>query len=160
MIATAKTAAARQGELFRDEGVMLATLNRRELIDRDELRFLDALTVSGQGTTDDGVDDLFGKFDDGGKWRGSIPLRLAREGLIERTGVTRSARSHRHCGWLAVWSIRNRPAVDARRFVLRTMTAAMDAARNGTGPTMPVVEPVESSITHTTTGVNEHGQAQ
>ena len=159
MIATAKTAAARQGELFRDEGMMLAALNRRELIDRDELRFLDALAVNGEGTTDDAVDDLLGKFGDGWKWRGSIPLRLAREGLIEQTGFTRSARSHRHRGTLFVWSIRNRPAVDARRFTLRTMLAALDAARNGTGPTMPVVEPVETSITHTTNGVNEHGQA-
>jgi len=83
MIATAKAAAARQGELFRDAGVMLATLNRRELIDRDELRFLDALAANGEGTTDDAVDDLLGKFGDGGKWRGSIPLRLSREGLIE-----------------------------------------------------------------------------
>ena len=40
MIATATAAAARQGELFRDVGVSLATTNRRELIDADELRFL------------------------------------------------------------------------------------------------------------------------
>ena len=159
MIATARAAAARQGELFRDVGVSLATTNRRELIDADELRFLDALAANGEGTTDDAVDDLSEKFRDGGKWRGSIPLRLAREGLIVRTGIVKSSRIHRHRGWLAVWSIRDPQAVDARRFTLRTMLAALDAARNGTGPTSAIVEPVESAITSTTNGVNEHGKA-
>ena len=160
MIATAKTTAVRHGELFRDEGVMRATLNRRELIDRDELRFLDALAANGEGTTDDAVDDLSAKFGDGGKWRGAIPLRLAREGLIVRTGVVKSARTHRHRGWLAVWSVRDRQAVDARRFALRTMLAALDAARNGTGPTSGIVGPVESAITHQPNGVKNDGQAQ
>ncbi len=159
MIATAAAAAARQGELFRDVGVSLATLNRREVIDADELRFLDALAANGEGTTDDAVDDLTDKYRDGGKWRGSIPLRLAREGLIVRTGIVKSSRTHRHRGWLAVWSIRDRPAVDARRLTLRTMLAALDAARNGTGPTMPVVEPVESSNAHTPNGEKTDGQA-
>lgn len=159
MIATAKATAARQGELFRDEGIAFATLNRRELIDADELRFLDVLAEHGEGTTDDAVDDLSGKFNDGGKWRGSIPLRLAREGLIVRTGIVKSSRTHRHRGWLAVWSIRNREAVDARRTTLRTMLAALDAAKNGTGPETAISEPVESAITLTTNGVNEHGKA-
>ena len=105
MIATSKAAAARQGELFRDVGIPLATTNRRELIDADELRFLDSLAANGEGTTDDAVDDLSAKFDNGGKWRGSIPLRLAREGLIVRTGIVKSSRTHRHRGWLAVWSM-------------------------------------------------------
>ena len=159
MIATAKANAARQGKLFRDEGVALATLNRRELIERYELRFLDYLAAHGEGTTDDAVDDLLAKFDDGGKWLGSIPLRLAREGLIVEAGWTRSCRSSRHRSKITIWSIRNREAVDARRFTLRTTLAALDAARNGTGPAMPVAEPVETANTFTTNGVNEHGKA-
>ena len=159
MIATAKTAAARQGSLFRDAGVLLATANRRELIDGDELRFLDVMAANGEATTDDSVDDLSLKFADHGKWRGSIPLRLAREGLIERTGIIKSLRSHRHRGWLAIWSVRDRPAVDARRHMLRTMLAALDAARNGTDPTSVIVEPVESAITHQPNGGTNDGKA-
>ncbi len=158
MIATAKTTAARQGELFRDEGAKLAALNRHEAVIADELRFLNALCENDEATTDDAVDDLSAKFADGGKWRGSIPLRLARDGLIERVGAANSLRKHRHRGLLRIWRIRNRVAVDARRFTLRTMLAASDAARNGTGPTMPVVEPVESAITHTPNGETNDGQ--
>ena len=141
LMATTKGSAARQGELFRDEGVTRATLNRRELIDRDELRFLDYLAANGEATLDDAVYDLSVKFDDGGKWRGSIPLRLAREGLIVRGGVVQSSRPHRHRGWLGVWKVRHRPAVDARRLALRARLDALDAAKNemtGTGTTVPV----------------------
>ncbi|MEK6260098.1 MAG: hypothetical protein AABP62_15875 [Planctomycetota bacterium] len=72
--------------------------------------------------------------------------------------ATARAAAARHRGWLPVWSIHDRPAVDARRFALRTMPAALDAARNGTGPTMPLVEPVESAITHQPNGEQNDGQ--
>lgn len=95
------------------------------------------------------------------EWRGSIPLRLIREGLIVRMDDPRSSRSCRHRGWLAVWLIQNREAVDARRFAPpRTLLAALDAAQSGTGPTMPVVEPVESAITHQPNEEANDGQAK
>ena len=44
--------------------------------------------------------------------------------------------------------------------MLRAMLADLDAAFNGTGPTMPLVEPVGSAITHQPNGVKNDGQAQ
>ena len=160
MTSTSKADAARLGELLRDAGVMRATLNRREMIDREELRFLDCQAENGEATTDDTVDDLADEFGDGGKWRGSIPLRLAREGLIVEAGWKRSCRPSRHRSKITRWAIANREAVDRRRFALRTMLAALDAARNGTGPTSGIVEPVETAITHPpTSGDSTNGKA-
>ena len=160
MTSTSKADAARQGELFRDAGVMRATLNRREMIDREELRFLDFQAENGEATTGDTVDDLADEFGDGGKWRGSIPLRLAREGLIVEAGWKRSCRPSRHRSKITRWAIADREAVDRRRFALRTMLAALDAARNGTGPTSGIVEPVETAITHPpTSGDSTNGKA-
>ncbi len=160
MTASTRTAATRQGELLRDAGLMRATLNRREMIDREELRFLDCLAANGEATTDDTVDDLADEYGDGGKWRGSIPLRLAREGLIVEAGWKRSCRPSRHRSKITRWAIANREAVDRLRFALRTMLDALDAARNGTGPTSGIVEPVETAITHPpTSGEANDGKA-
>jgi hypothetical protein len=160
MTETSKANASRLGELLREAGVMRATLNCRELIDREELRFLDCVAANGEVTSDDTVNDLADEYGDGGKWRGAIPLRLAREGLIVAAGWKRSCRPSRHGSKITRWAIADREAVDRRRFTLRTKLAALDAAQNGTGPTSGIVEPVETAITHPpTSGDSTNGKA-
>ena len=129
MIATSKSVAYRQRTLFPDDRETEETVRRHEFIRADELRFLDALCKSDEVTMDDAVDDLSAKFKDGGRWRGSIPLRLARDGLIVRVGATNSRREHRHRGLLRVWRIGNRTVVEARRLALRAMLAALDSGQ-------------------------------
>ena len=137
-------------------GIKRAAFNHREDIEWETLKFLDALLASPTGcaTLDDAADSLRGKYLDGGKWRASIPKRLQAAGLIVSERVLKSARLARHAGYLTEWRLTDRSAAERRRAEL---LAAL-TAENGTGPTMPVVEPVETSITHTTNGVNEHGQ--
>ena len=147
-----------RGEKRAERGIKRAAFKHRPEIERGTLKFLDALLASPTGcaTLDDATDSLREKYLDGGKWRASIPKRLKAAGLIVVEGVVKSARVARHAGYLTEWRLTDRVAAERHRAEL---LAAL-TAKNGTGPTMPVVEPVETSLTHTTTGVNEHGQAQ
>ena len=156
MIATSKAVAARQGELLRDVGVNRAATNHQQQIERDELRFLDALVLNGEGTLDDAVVDLTKKHADNGKWRGSIPLRLARQRLIVAIGYRRSSRTHRHSGTVCVWAIRDRTAVEARRLALREKFLTLDSKDTKTASTTGIVETVK--ITHSPKGEISDGQ--
>jgi hypothetical protein len=122
--AGSRLTASTEGESLRDAGLLLASRSKQDRIDRLELRFLDRLAEAGSGTLDLAEDDLHSKCPDGGKWRGSIPMRLARDGLIIATGVQKSKRRARHAGLLTIWSIRDAAAVNARRHALRMLLGA------------------------------------
>ncbi len=156
MIGTTIDDSARKGKLLRDKGIKRAARKHGEQIDRDELRFLDALAINGEETLDSAVDDLATKFRDGGRWRGSIPLRLARQGLIVAVGYRKSSRTHRHAGPVRVWAILDRTAVDARRSALRQKFLILDSTNEKTVSTTGIVETVEN--THTAKGSTSDGQ--
>lgn len=152
---------AERGEQLRDKGIERAVTGRELQVMTDELAFLDALAKSpdGTATSDDAVADLSKKFRDGGKWRGSTPLRLARKGLIRDAGYVRSCRPSRHRTKITVWAIADRDRLLLRRDELRQKLTEIEAASKTTGPETAISEPVESQNTSTTDGVNEHGKA-
>lgn len=156
-----RTEAAERGALMRDAGILRASEKKEhngqsELL-RTELRFLDVLLAAGQGSADDVVDDLVTAHDDGGRWRGGIFLRLARQGLTTRLNPMRSSRTARHRGWQTLWAIADREGVERRRRDVKAMLDGLNA--NGTGSTGATAEPALNSTTQPTNGVNEHGQA-
>ena len=105
--AGSRLTASTEGEVLRDAGIARASYAKQDRIIRLELRFLDALTKAGSGTLDLAEDDLQQPCHDGGKLRGSIPMRLARDGLIVATGYKKSTRRARHAGLLTIWAIRD-----------------------------------------------------
>ena len=124
--AGSRLTASTEGEALRDAGIARASFAKQDRISRLELRFLDALAEAGTGTLDLAEDDLQQTCHDGGKWRGSIPMRLARDGLIIAIGAQKSKRRARHAGLLTTWTIRDAAAVNARRQVLRILLIRKD----------------------------------
>lgn len=114
-----------QGEISRNAGMDLAASRKVWLIRRDTLRFLDAMMgrADRTATTDDAADDLAATFTDGGKWRGSIPGALAREGLVVRVGMVRSGRPSRHRGYVTLWKAADLSGIEFRRGELRQWLA-------------------------------------
>ena len=112
-------------ERQRDIGMSRAAARRPDRVALGRLAFIAALlrSPSGSATLDDATtpDELASKYADGGKWRGSVALSLAKDGLIAATGATRSRRRSRHRGLLSVWQLTDR--TKAENFV-RRMTAA------------------------------------
>ena len=116
-----------EGERRRDEGMARAARRKRRLIWRAQLRLLDAIMRSSDRTasTDDAVGDLEKKYVDGGKWRGSVPLGLARRALIRKVGVVPSVRPARHAGLVTVWKqAADDDAIERYRCHLRRLLAA------------------------------------
>jgi hypothetical protein len=103
----------------------LASRRAAWTVQRDTLRFLEALAGrrDHSATTDDAVGDLAGEYADGGKWRGSIPLGLARAGLIASAGVRVSDRASRHRGLVRVWRAMDLAGIERRRDELRRWLA-------------------------------------
>lgn len=89
-----------EGEHRRDAGMALAASppHRLTRIMRAELAILDAILERGQATADDAAADPGLPYADGGRWLGSIFLRLCRDRLIHEVGVVRSNRPSRHRG--------------------------------------------------------------
>lgn len=99
----------REGAARRDEGVERAAARREWEIQRATLAFLDAIRQRPDRTAT--TDDLSRNCENGGRWRGSVPKRLARQGLIKAVGAMHSARPARHKGLLTRWR-----AVDEKRY--------------------------------------------
>ncbi len=104
-----------------ERGIKRAAHDHQEDIERDTLRFLDALLTSPDGTAtlDTATDELSEKFRDGGRWRASIPKRLKADGLIVAERVVKSSRPARHAGYVTEWRVTDRSAADRRRDQLR-----------------------------------------
>ncbi len=152
---------ARLGTLRRDAGVYRATTGRRHLLLLDELAFVEALLRNPTGaSTDDAVTDLAQTFDDGGRWRGSIPLGLAREKIIHRVGWVQSCRPSRHRGTVSLWAASDISKVERRCLELRAMLTALDNIQKETGEAAGTASPVlenESPSTSTTKGNESNG---
>jgi hypothetical protein len=88
----------------------LSAESRAELVAAGQIALLEALLRSADGTAtvDDATSDLSAKFERGGKWRGSIPSRLARNRIIERIGDCKSDRPSRHRSYVSVWRLVDR----------------------------------------------------
>lgn len=116
-----------EGERCRDAGMTLAAQGRNWLILRGRLALLDAIRAASDrtATTDDATSDLSATYADGGKWRAQVPLGLARLGLVAKSGVTVSARSARHSGYVSEWQGIDDAAIDAHRADLRRRLAMM-----------------------------------
>lgn len=107
-----KTEGRDRGKKRAECGLKRAAYLHESEIRRDVLRLLDALLASDDGTatTDDAVDDLSGKYSDGGQWRGNIPKRLLAAGVIAFDGWSASARPSRHGGPVKRWRLLDRDA--------------------------------------------------
>lgn len=131
--------AVERGGLLRDAGILRASekkTNREPAgLLRAESRFLDVLLLNGSASSDDAVDGLDAKHDDGGHWLGGIFLRLSRGGLIVDVGSVRSCRPIRHRGKLTLWGIGNREAVELRRQIVNAMLDGLNASLS------PIVNP-------------------
>lgn len=137
-----KIEGARLGEMRRDAGIARAASGRQARLMLGELAFIDSLFRLPDGaTTDDSVDDLGLTFVDGGRWRGSIPMGLARDGLIHRIGWVASCRPSRHRGPVSLWAVANRDALERRAMTLRAMLAALADIENKTGETAGTESP-------------------
>ena len=99
-----------QGDAQKEAGMALSAESRAELVAEGQIALLEALLRSAEGTAtvDDATSDLSTKFDRGGKWRGSIPSRLARNRIIERIGDCKSDRPSRHRSYVSVWRLVDR----------------------------------------------------
>ena len=111
----------RQGEARRDDGMDRAAARREWQTKHDELALLDAIMrrPDRTATTDDATADLSRQYEDGGRWRGSIPKRLAAHGLIEQAGAIRSSRPSRHAGLLTQWRAADENGIERKRAELR-----------------------------------------
>lgn len=109
-----RTLLQNKGEAKKETGMTLSAESRAELVAEGQIALLEALLRSADGTAtvDDATSDLSEKFDRGGKWRGSIPSRLARQRIIERVGDCKSDRPSRHRGYVSVWRVINRDSAE------------------------------------------------
>lgn len=129
------------GERRRDAGVAAAACPKALRVRVGQVALLDALIRSPDGTAtiDDATppDDLRDAFADGGRWRGAIPLSLARDGLIEKVAAGASLRPSRHAGVRYVWRVVDRPkAIIARGRIAAAIEASQTtAADRATEPT-------------------------
>ena len=97
------------GDARKQRGMTLSADRRAELVAAGQVALLRALLVSADATAtvDNATADLSEKFANGGKWRGSIPSRLARQRIIERVGDMKSDRPSRHRGYVSLWRLRD-----------------------------------------------------
>lgn len=138
----------RLGELARDAGIARAASGRQVRLMRDELAFIDSLFRLPDGaTTDDSVTDLALPFADGGRWRGSIPMGLARDGLIHRIGWVASCRLSRHRGPVSLWAVANRDALEHRATTLRAILTALDTLEKDAGESVAADPPAVNNST-------------
>ena len=116
-----------EGERRRDAGMALAAERRQQLIWKSQLALLDAIRSREDrtSTTDFATDSLEHQYSDGGRWRGAVPARLVKLGLIRKVGVVSSARPSRHAGYLSVWQGIDDAAIDSYRAQLRACLASM-----------------------------------
>ena len=110
-----------KGESRAERGIKRAADRHEWDIQRDELRLLETMLRNPDVsvTTDDVVDDLTKRFDDGGNWRANIVKRPQKAGIIATDGVTKSVRPSRHAGYTTRWRIANRSAAERRCDELR-----------------------------------------
>lgn len=112
-------------------------------IAKEQVVFLSYLLASKSGVAslDDITSDLGLPFDGGGKWRGSVTLRLSLDGIIEHAGVIRSARQSRNAGLIHRWRL-----ADPRRAKIRVETLRNWIGSIENPPTATVTGGEESEV--------------
>ncbi|MDZ4849419.1 MAG: hypothetical protein SGI77_08990 [Pirellulaceae bacterium] len=144
------------GDARKLRGMMLAADRRAELVAASQVALLQALLASADSTAtvDDATADLTEKFADGGRWRGSIPSRLARLRIIERVGDCKSDRPSRHRAYVSRWLLRDR---EQAQHEIDRLSRWLDATKN---PLSAATDAGNSEPTNTNSinsnGVNEH----
>lgn len=98
-----------EAERLRDVGMNQAAAAKPDRVTLGRVAFLVALLrLPGHiGTIDDATDPnlIASAFKDGGKWRGTVPRSLARDGFIEKVDAIESRRTSRHCGYVTRWRL-------------------------------------------------------
>ena len=109
------------GEVLRDKGMALGARKNEHAIKAAQLALLKAIrrTPERTATIDATIDDPAAKYRDRAPWRGSVPRKLALDGLIVRDGMAKSKRVHRHAGYNALWRGVDDTAIDCRIAELR-----------------------------------------
>lgn len=149
-----------EAERLRDEGMALAAAAKPDKVTLGRIAFLIALLrLPGHtGTIDDATEPslINGSFGDGGKWRGTVPRSLARDGYIEKVDAIESRRTSRHCGYVTRWRLVD---PNAAKSYVEWLLAALNVSptQEKTGSMAPTTEPAIVSFT-TPSGATENGQ--
>ncbi len=111
------------GQRLKEHGMALAANAKPDRLIVGQISMLDALLESPDttATIDDATADLSSTFGDGGKWRGTVTRALRVLGIIEKAGAVKSRRPSRHCGFVTLWRVRDRPKAIAFRHRLRAI---------------------------------------
>lgn len=144
------------GEARKQRGMTISAEYRAELVASGQVAFLRALLASSDGTAtvDHATADLSAKFANGGKWRGSIPSRLARQRIIERVGDTKSDRPSRHRGYVSLWRLLDR---DKARQEIDRLTKWLDAIKENPQSAATDAGKIESNDTNS---INSNGDKE
>jgi hypothetical protein len=143
-----------EAERLRDEGMDRAAAAEPDRVTLGRVAFLNALLRLPDhiGTIDDATDAtlIASAFEDGGKWRGTVPRSLASDGFIESVDAVKSRRTSRHCGYVTRWRLVD--PIAAKTYVGRLL-AALDVSlgQQKTGSMAATTEPANSQ-TQTTKG--------
>lgn len=114
-----------KGERRKLAGMDAASWGKRRQKIETQVGLLDAILKSPDmtATSDKATGDLFAKFQDGGKWRGSAIRELAIDGLIRKVDAVLSIRSARHRGYVTKWQGIDRQQIANYLEVLRKALA-------------------------------------
>lgn len=117
-----------EGELRRDVGMARAIKRRPLHVLKGELAMLDRLLAEPGSpiTTDVIPEDARLPYGGGGKWVGSVALRLILAGIIIEVGVARSIRPSRHRGRTGLYALADATKAHQRRESLRRMIASLE----------------------------------
>lgn len=129
-----------RGEVGKLRGMELAAVRRPDRVTAGKVAMLRALLGSPDGTAtiDDATADLAERFDDGGKWRGTVCRTLSMAKIIERVSVEKSDRPSRHRGYVTRWLLVDRCKAQV---ALSRLVAAQDC-QVGLASTMPNTSPI------------------
>lgn len=127
--AEARRDAAEKRKLIGMEAAALAD-GKAAMVDAAKLAMIDALLRSSNGTAtiDEATDDLWAKFLDGGKWRGTVTRSLAMARIIRKDSVVKSERPSRHGGYVTRWQLIDRQKALQLKAAIQQREGPADAA--------------------------------
>lgn len=136
---------------LREKGMALSASKHAGQIRQGMIAMLSAMLKRDDltGTADDIAADLDGKYEDGGRWVGSVTSNLLNRSLIEFIGYTKSARRSRHSGVLGQYRI-----VDPHQ--ARGFIASLNTAKS---PMSPQSDCLDDYTEQTTTNLQETNHA-
>lgn len=122
-----------------ERGIKRAAFDHDADIVRDELRLLEKMLANPDAvfTTDDSVDDLGVKFDDGGNWRASIVTPLRNAKIIASCGAKKSCRPSRNAGLTTCWKLLDAAKAERRCTELRAFLQSINDGGSTTSAEPP-----------------------